>query len=92
LERVSKELASPCPAAAAAHDPHPAIELAMRSRKAAKLTGINSPLLGHVAEVKAQAEDTILIANARIGEEIKKVPKALGGDQKSKWTKVKLVP
>jgi N6-adenosine-specific RNA methylase IME4 len=35
-------------------------------------------LLGHVAEVKAQAEDTILIANRRIGEEIKKVPKASG--------------
>jgi N6-adenosine-specific RNA methylase IME4 len=35
-------------------------------------------LLGHVAEVKAQAEDTILIANRRIGEEIRKVPKASG--------------
>jgi hypothetical protein len=36
-------------------------------------------LLGHVAEVKAQAEDTILVANRRIGEEIKKLPKAKPG-------------
>lgn len=35
-------------------------------------------LLGDVAEVKAQAEDTILIANRRIGEEIGKVPKQRG--------------
>ena len=33
-------------------------------------------LHGHVAAVKAQAEDTILIANRRIGEEIGKTPKA----------------
>ncbi|MBO0715745.1 MAG: hypothetical protein J2P55_00210 [Rhizobiales bacterium] len=36
-------------------------------------------LLGHVAEVKAQAEDTILVGSTRIGEEIKKVPKAASG-------------
>jgi N6-adenosine-specific RNA methylase IME4 len=36
-------------------------------------------LLGHVAEVKAQAEDTVLLANRRIGEEIKKAPKAKPG-------------
>lgn len=35
-------------------------------------------LLGHVAEVKAKAEDVVLIANRRIGEEIRKVPKATG--------------
>lgn len=41
-------------------------------------------LLGHIADVKAQAEDTILIANRRIGEEIEKVPKAThkGGPKK----------
>src|SRR4051812_24622175 len=32
-------------------------------------------LLGHVEEVKAKAEDTVLVASVRIGEEIKKVPK-----------------
>jgi N6-adenosine-specific RNA methylase IME4 len=35
-------------------------------------------LFAQVADVKAQAEDTILIANRRIGEEIRKVPKASG--------------
>lgn len=45
-------------------------------------------LLGHVNEVKAQAEDTILIGNRRIGEEIKKVPKASGGDRKSNLPRV----
>jgi N6-adenosine-specific RNA methylase IME4 len=41
-------------------------------------------LLGHVAQVKAQAEDTILVANRRIGEEVAKVPKAThkGGPKK----------
>lgn len=41
-------------------------------------------LLGHVAEVKAQAEDTIIVANRRIGEEIETVPKAThkGGPKK----------
>lgn len=39
-------------------------------------------LLGHVDEVKAQAEDTILVAHARIGEEQAKVPKAKPGPQK----------
>jgi len=42
-------------------------------------------LLGHVNEVKAQAENTILVACVRIGEEIKKVPKA-GGPGRSKRT------
>jgi N6-adenosine-specific RNA methylase IME4 len=37
----------------------------------------------HIAEVKQKAEWVILIANQRIGEEIKKVPKASGGDQRS---------
>jgi hypothetical protein len=36
-------------------------------------------LLGQVDEVKRWAEDTILAANVRIGEEIKKIPKAHGG-------------
>jgi hypothetical protein len=35
-------------------------------------------LLGHVQEVKTKAEDTILVASVRIGEEIKRVPKAAG--------------
>ena len=35
-------------------------------------------LLGHVDKVKAQAENTILIAHRRIGEELRKVPKATG--------------
>jgi N6-adenosine-specific RNA methylase IME4 len=35
-------------------------------------------LFGHINEVKAVAEDTILTASIRIGEEIKKVPKAGG--------------
>src|SRR5262249_7546669 len=41
-------------------------------------------LLGHVEEVKARAEDTILVASVRIGEEINKVPKAThkGGPKK----------
>lgn len=38
-------------------------------------------LLGHIDEVKAQAEDTILVASVRVGEEIKKVPKASGGSK-----------
>lgn len=33
-------------------------------------------LLGHVAEVKAKAEDAVLIGNRRIAEELRKVPKA----------------
>jgi N6-adenosine-specific RNA methylase IME4 len=41
-------------------------------------------LLGHVVEVKAKAEDAILVGSTRIGEEIKKVPKASGGDRRSK--------
>ena len=40
-------------------------------------------LLGQVAEVKQKAEWVVLAANIRIGEEIKKVPKASGGDQRS---------
>jgi hypothetical protein len=39
-------------------------------------------LLGHVDEVKQRAEDTILVASMRIGEEIKKVAKASGGDRR----------
>ena len=35
-------------------------------------------LLGHVDEVKAKAEDTILVAKHRIGMELAKVPKATG--------------
>jgi hypothetical protein len=35
-------------------------------------------LLGHVAEVEERAEDVILAATVRIGEEIKKIPKAGG--------------
>jgi N6-adenosine-specific RNA methylase IME4 len=54
------------------------IEHIIRESKAVK------ELYGHVAKVKAQAEDTILIANRRIGEEVAKVPKATGGDRKSK--------
>ncbi|SRR5258706_2819903 len=33
-------------------------------------------LMGHVNEVKAQAEDTILVAHRRIAEELRKIPKA----------------
>lgn len=39
-------------------------------------------LLGHVEEVKVKAEDVILAASARIGEELKKVPKAAGRPSK----------
>jgi hypothetical protein len=35
-------------------------------------------LMGHVAEVKTKAEDTVLLVNHRIGEELAKVPKASG--------------
>jgi N6-adenosine-specific RNA methylase IME4 len=41
-------------------------------------------LLADVDTVKAQAEDVILIACARIGEEIEKIPKAKGGGQLGK--------
>jgi hypothetical protein len=34
--------------------------------------------------VKAEADDVILAAGARIGEEIAKVPKSSGGNQKAK--------
>src|SRR5215472_271264 len=40
-------------------------------------------LLGQVAEVKQKAEWVVLAAYIRIGEKIKKVPKASGGDQRS---------
>lgn len=53
-------------------------------RRVIREAGAIKVLLGHIDEVKAQAEDTILIAHQRIGEEIKKVPKATGGDRKSK--------
>jgi N6-adenosine-specific RNA methylase IME4 len=41
-------------------------------------------LMGEVAEVKAAAEDAILIGNKRIAEELSKVPKAKGGGQLGK--------
>lgn len=41
-------------------------------------------LHGHVDEVRAQAQDTILVAHRRIAVEVAKVPKASGGDRKSK--------
>jgi len=44
-------------------------------------------LLNHVHEVKAKCEDTILVASIRIGQELEKIPKATGGDQKSKSAK-----
>jgi hypothetical protein len=38
-------------------------------------------LFKHVAEVKARAEDTVLLGNRRIAEELRKVPKASGGSK-----------
>src|SRR5207342_128196 len=40
-------------------------------------------LLDDVAEVKAAAEDAVLLGSRRIAEELRKVPKASGGDRKS---------
>jgi N6-adenosine-specific RNA methylase IME4 len=42
-------------------------------------------LMDGVAEVKAAAEDAILLGNKRIAEELRKVPKASGGDRKSNF-------
>jgi len=53
-------------------DTYDAIRRVVREASALKV------LLGHVDEVKAKAEDTILMASIRIGQEIKKVPKATG--------------
>lgn len=41
-------------------------------------------LMNDVAEVKAAAEDAILLGNKRIAEELRKVPKAKGGGQRGK--------
>lgn len=41
-------------------------------------------LLGHVVEVKAAAEDTILLGTKRIAVEIRKIPKASGRPEKNR--------
>ena len=41
-----------------------------------------------IREVREKAELVILVANARAGQEIDKVPKAAGGDQKSNLPRV----
>lgn len=44
-------------------------------------------LLGHIGQVKAQAEDTILVGHRRIGEELAKVPKATNLPRRENWGK-----
>jgi N6-adenosine-specific RNA methylase IME4 len=52
-------------------------------RKVVREASAIKVLMGHVDEVKAQAEDTILVAHRRIAEELRKIPKATGRKPKN---------